>query len=235
MNDLPLTIADFVALGIIFLSGFLAYFRGAVREFFFLATWGGAVAAAVYLYKPVLPHVTEWIGDPLISALASGTGIFVVALTLLTLISMVAVKRAEESHLSVLDRSLGFVFGLIRGVLVVCLIYLVYTLMAPVEEHPEWLREAKLTPLVAEGSEIMLALVPEEWGIEGDRVAEQLKATSSAIEPLVGYDNLINPQPGAGDVDGNADSGSAGTGNSSEAGYNDADREALDQMIDADQ
>ena len=235
MNDLPLTIADFVALGIIFLSGFLAYFRGAVREFFFLATWGGAVAAAVYLYKPVLPHVTEWIGDPLISALATGTGIFVVALTLLTLISMVAVKRAEESHLSVLDRSLGFVFGLIRGVLVVCLIYLVYTLMAPVEEHPEWLREAKLTPLVAEGSEIMLALVPEEWGIEGDRVAEQLKATSSAIEPLVGFDSLINPQPGAGDVDGSADSGSAGTGNSPEAGYNDADREALDQMIDADQ
>ncbi|MDA0219316.1 MAG: CvpA family protein [Proteobacteria bacterium] len=222
MNDLPLTIADFAALGIIFLSGFLAYFRGAVREFFFLATWGGAVAAAVYLYKPVLPHVTKWIGDPLLSALATGTGIFVVALTLLTLISMVAVKRAEESHLSVLDRSLGFVFGLIRGVLVVCLIYLVYTLMAPSEEHPEWLREAKLTPLVAEGSEIMLALAPEEWGMQGDRVAEQLKATSSAIELGLEYNDMIAPQPDAGEA-----------GNSPEAGYNDADREALDQMIGA--
>ena len=224
MNDLPLSIADFIALGIIFLSGFLAYFRGAVREFFFLATWGGAVAAAVYLYKPVLPHVTEWIGDPLISALATGTGIFVVALTLLTLISMVAVKRAEDSHLSVLDRSLGFVFGLIRGVLVVCLIYLVYALMAPVEEHPAWLQEAKLTPLVAEGAEIMLALVPAEWGMQGDRVAEQLKATSSAIELGIEYNDMIAPQPGAGEA-----------GNSPEAGYNDADREALDQMIGADQ
>jgi membrane protein required for colicin V production len=235
MNDLPLTIADFAALGIIFLSGFLAYFRGAVREFFFLATWGGAVAAAVYLYKPVLPHVTEWIGDPLISALATGTGIFVVALTLLTLISMVAVKRAEESHLSVLDRSLGFVFGLVRGVLVVCLIYLVYTLMAPVEEHPEWLREAKLTPLVAEGAEIMLALAPEEWGMQGDRVAEQLKATSSSVETIIDYNNMIDPQPGAASGEGNADSGGTGAGNSAEPGYNDADREALDQMIDADQ
>jgi len=224
MNDLPLTIADFAALGIIFLSGFLAYFRGAVREFFFLATWGGAVAAAVYLYKPVLPHVSEWIGDPLISALATGTGIFVVALTVLTLISMVAVKRAEESHLSVLDRSLGFVFGLIRGVLVVCLIYLVYTLMAPSEEHPEWLREAKLTPLIAEGSEIMLELAPEEWGMQGDRVSEQLKATSSAIELGIEYNDMVAPQ---GD--------DTEAGNSPEAGYNDADREALDQMIDADQ
>lgn len=223
MNDLPLTVADFVALGIVFLSGFLAYFRGAVREFFFLATWGGAVAAAVYLYKPTLPHVTGWVGgDPLIAALATSVGLFVIALTLLTLISMVAVKRAEDSHLSVLDRSLGFVFGLIRGVAVVCLIYLVYSLMAPVEEHPEWLQQAKLTPLVAEGSEIMLALVPEEWNMQGERVAEQLKETSSAIEPLVDYNALVAPQGESGEA-----------GNSGEAGYNDADREALDQMFEA--
>lgn len=224
MNDLPLSVADFIALGIIFLSGFLAYFRGAVREFFFLATWGGAVAAAVYLYRFALPTVSGWVGDdPLIAALATSVGLFVVALTLLTLISMVAVKRAEDSHLSVLDRSLGFVFGLIRGVVVVCLIYLVYALMAPVEEHPAWLREAKLTPLVAEGAEIMLALAPDDWGVQGEQVAEQLKETSSAIEPLIDYNNLVDPQAESGDA-----------GNSGGAGYNDADREALDNMIDAD-
>lgn len=225
MNDLPLTIADFVALGIIFLSGFLAYFRGAVREFFFLATWGGAVAATVYLYRPALPYVQKHLhDDPLLSALITCAALFVIALTVLTLISMVAVKRAEESPLSVLDRSLGFVFGLVRGVLIVCLIYLVYTLLAPVEEHPEWLRQAKLTPLVAEGAEIMLALAPEDWGVQGERVAEQLKQTSSAIEPLVDYNDLIDPQPESGEA-----------GNSGEGGYNDADREALDQMIEADQ
>lgn len=225
MNDLPLTVADFVALGIVFLSGFLAYFRGAVREFFFLATWGGAVAAAVYLYEPLLPTVSGWVGgDPLIAALATSVGIFVVALTVLTLVSMVAVKRAEDSHLSVLDRSLGFVFGLIRGVAVVCLIYLVYALMAPAEEHPAWLREAKLTPLVAEGAEIMLALVPEEWNLKGEEVAQQLKATSSAIELGVEYNDIIAPQPETGEA-----------GNQGEAGYNDSDREALDQMIESEQ
>ncbi|MBN36735.1 MAG: hypothetical protein CMM46_18525 [Rhodospirillaceae bacterium] len=229
MSDLPLTIADLVALGIISLSGFLAYFRGAVREFFFLATWGGAIAATVFLYSHTLPFVTRWVGDdPLIAALANTAGLFVIALTAMTLISMVAVKRAEDSKLNVLDRSLGFVFGLIRGVLVVCLIYLLYTLMAPVEEHPVWLQEAKLTPIVAEGAEVMLALVPEEWGLHGERVAEQLKDTSAAIEPLVDYDDLINPQPeGAEATD--------ESGNSIEEGYNDDDRSALDEMIGADE
>lgn len=225
MNELPLSIADFVALGIIFLSGFLAYFRGAVREFFFLATWGGAVAATVYLYRYSLPTVSGWVGEyPLIAALVNTAGLFVISLTVLTLISMVAVKRAEESKLSVLDRSLGFVFGLVRGVLVVCLIYLLYTLMAPTEEHPQWLREARLTPVVAEGAEIMLALMPEEWGVQGERVAEQLKDTSSAIEPLVDYNDLINPQTEAPEA-----------GNSAEEEYNDDDRSALDEMIGAEE
>ena len=147
-----------------------------------------------------------------------------VALTLLTLVSMVAVKRAEESPLSVLDRTLGFVFGLVRGALVVCLIYLLYTLMAPVEEHPQWLREAKLTPIVAEGAQVMLALVPEDWGLQGQRVTQQLEDTSKAIAPAVELNNLINPQPTTPD-----------TGNTGEPGYNDADRKALDDMINSGQ
>ncbi|MBC6440319.1 MAG: CvpA family protein [Rhodospirillales bacterium] len=226
MNDLPLSIADLVALGIIFLSGFLAYFRGALREFFFLATWGGAVAATVYLYSYTLPFVTEWVGgDPLISALANAAGLFVLALTAMTLISMVVVKRTEDSKLNVLDRSLGFVFGLVRGVLIVCLIYLLYTLMAPIEEHPQWLQEAKLTPAVAEGAEVMLALVPEDWGLHGNRVAQQLKDTSSTLDELgVDYNDLIDPQPGAGE-----------TGNPPEDGYNEGDRSALDEMIGAEE
>ena len=226
MNELPLSIADFVLLGIIFLSGSLAYFRGAVREFFFLATWGGAVAATFYLYRFTLPMVSGWVGeDPLIAALANTAGLFVISLTVLTLISMVSVKRAEDSKLSIHDRSLGFVFGLVRGVLVVCLIYLLYTSMVPTyEEQPEWLREARLTPVVAKGAEIMLALAPAEWGMQGERVAEQLKDTSSAIEPLVDYNDLVNPQPDVPE-----------TGNSTEDGYNDDYRSALDDMIGAEE
>ena len=226
MNDLPLTIADFLALGIVFLSGFLAYFRGAVREFFFLATWGGALAAAAYLYGATFPLVSGWVGgDPLIAAATNAAGLFVVALTVMTLISTVVVKRTEASGLNVLDRSLGFVFGLIRGVLVVCLIYLLYTLLAPVEEHPRWLRDAKLTPAVAEGAETMLALAPEEWGLQGERVVQQLKDTSSTLENLGGtYEDLVDPSPEAPE-----------TGNSTEQGYNERDRSALDDKIGAEQ
>ena len=221
MSDLPLTVADLLALGIVFLSGFLAYFRGAVREFFFLATWGGAIAAAAYLYGATFPMVSGWVGDPLIAAAANAAGLFVVTLTAMTLLSTVAVKRTEASGLNVLDRSLGFVFGLIRGVLVICLIYLFYTLLAPVEEHPRWLREARLTPAVAKGAKAMRALAPEDWGLRGERVVQQLKDTSSTLDDLgVDYEDLVDPEPEA-----------LETGNSDEEGYNDRDRSALDDLI----
>ena len=195
-----------------------------MREFFFLAVWGGAAAAAFYLYHPVLAVAQNWIADPLFAVLATAIGLFVAALALLTLLSTLVVGRVQASRLSVLDRTLGFVFGLLRGGLVICLVYLVYTLLAPVEEHPSWLRNAKLTPLVAEGAEIVLVLVPAEWGLQGERVVRQLEETSSAIEPLVDYDDLIEPRPASGDA-----------GNPETEGYNRSDREALDQMIEAGQ
>jgi len=222
MDNLPLTITDFAVLGIIFLSGFLAYFRGAVREFFFLATWGGAIAATILLYSVTLPFALQWIADPLLAAIANGAAIFVITLTLMTILSTLIVKRAEDSHLSALDRSLGFIFGLVRGIFVVCVIYLLYTLAAPTEEQPSWVKDAKLTPLVASGAEIMLAWLPEDWGLQGEQVVNQLKESSSAIEPLVEFDDLIDPQPGE-----------ATDGQSDEQGYNDDDREALDSVIDS--
>ena len=224
MDDLPLTITDFAVLGIVFLSGFLAYLRGAVREFFFLATWGGAIAATILLYDITLPLALNWIADPLLAAIANGTAIFVITLTLMTVISTLVVKRAEDSHLSALDRSLGFVFGVARGIFVVCVIYLLYTLAAPTEEQPSWVKDAKFTPIIASGAEIMLSWLPADWGLQGERVIEQLKESSSAIEPHIDYDDLIDPQP-----DETTD------GNSEEPGYNDDDRSALDNVIDTEQ
>jgi membrane protein required for colicin V production len=224
MDDLPITITDFIVLGIVFASGFLAYLRGAVREFFFLATWGGAIAATILLYDVTLPLALNWIGDPLLAAIANGAGIFVITLTLMTIVSTLVVKRAEESHLSALDRSLGFVFGIARGIFVVCVIYLLYTLAASTEEQPSWLKNAKLTPIIASGSEIMLSWLPEDWGLRGERVVDQLKESSSAIEPYIDYNDLIDPQPSE-----------TTDGNSEEPGYKDDDRSALDNVIDTEQ
>ena len=224
MNDLPVTVTDLVILGAIFISGFLAYYRGAMREFLFLATWGGAALTTVYLYDHSRPLLANWIGDdPLIVAIVNAAGLFVIALACLSLVSSLVIKRTRASGLDMLDRSVGFVFGLVRGALVVCLVFLVYGLVAPAGDRPGWIEEARLTPLIDQGSLLLIALAPEEWDLDSEDFLIRT-GNAAAGEALRSYSDLIDPQAPAGEAD------AAG-----EEGYNEEDRSALESIIAGDE
>ncbi len=222
MSDLPLTIPDLVAIGIVILSGLIAYWRGAVREFLFLATWGGSALATVFLYNETYPFVHEWIGqDALLAAVANAVGLFTITLVLMVLVTSLIVSRVDGSSLNVLDRSLGFVFGLIRGGLIVCLIYLAYSLLAPAAEHPDWLRNARLTPLVARCTVLVVSIVPDEWGLKAEHLMHQAEDGLRIIDQ---YENLVNPQPVPPEG-----------GEEGEHGYSDEEREVLEDIIGTDE
>ena len=224
MNDLPVTVTDLVILGVVFISGFLAYYRGAMREFLFLATWGGAALATVYLYDHSRPVVADWVGgDPLIVAIANTAGLFVVALAGLSLVSSLIVRRTRGAGLDMLDRSVGFVFGLVRGALVVCLVFLVYGLLAPAGERPDWIEEARLAPVIDQGSLLLIELAPEEWDLAGEDFLIRTRH-AAAEEALRSYSDLIDPQAPASDADVER-----------EEGYDEEDRSALESIIAGDE
>lgn len=224
MNDLPVTVTDLVILGVVFISGFLAYYRGAMRELLFLVTWGGAALATVYLYDHSLPVLASWIGnDPLIVAIANAAGLFVIALACLSFLSSLVIRRTRSSGLDMLDRSVGFVFGLVRGALVVCLVFLVYGLLAPAGERPGWIEEARLTPVIDRGSLLLIELAPEEWDLDSEDFLIRTR-NAAAEEALRSYSDLIDPQAPASDADAEG-----------EEGYNEEDRSALESIIAGDE
>ena len=224
MNDLPVTVTDLVILGVVFISGFLAYYRGAMREFLFLATWGGAALATVYLYDHSLPLVADWLGnDPLIAAIANAAALFVVTLACLSLASSLVMRRSRTSGLDMLDRSVGFVFGLLRGALVVCLVFLVYGLLSPAGERPGWIEEARLTPIIDQGSLLLIDLAPEAWDLDREDFLIRTR-NAAADEALRSYSDLIDPEAPGEDDDA-----------ASEEGYDEADRSALESIIAGDE
>ena len=76
--------------------------------------------------------------------------------------------------LTAIDRSLGFVFGIARGVLIVCLLFLVTLWVWPEKERePEALAQAKSRPLLASGAEAMKDFLPQE---EMKKMTERLNA-----------------------------------------------------------
>src|SRR3546814_5505294 len=102
------------------------------------------------------------IGAVAIADIATGVVLFIGALVLLTLLSHAISQSVRDSAIGGLVRSLGFVFGLLRGAVLVCLIYIGALWFWSPGQLPPAITEAKAMPLVREGAEALLALVPEE-------------------------------------------------------------------------
>ncbi len=149
---------------VLLLSAIMGFFRGFVHEVFSVGGWVGATAAAVYGFPYAQPHVQEFISVEWIANAVAGAGLFIVTLLLLALVTGFVTSLIKDSALSPLDNSLGFLFGLARGALLICLVYIGLTWMVLDEDEdpPSWLAEARSHNLMALGSDWLMSLVPEE-------------------------------------------------------------------------
>lgn len=161
MDSLPVNITDLVIIVVILVSGIFAFIRGFVHEVLAVGSWLGAALVTLFGFPFAQPFTRQFIAIPLVADIATGVTIFLVVLILLSIVTHWLAGKVQKSSLGALDRSLGLLFGLARGVILVCLgwIFLVYVM--PREDHPQWITQARSLPLVEEGAAQLFALVPE--------------------------------------------------------------------------
>lgn len=173
MSVLPIAVADIVVVGILLISGLLAMVRGFIREVLAVASWIGAIFATLYGIKPFTPLVRRAIDIPVATDVVAGAIIFLVSLIAFGLISRAISRGMHQTGLGILDRTLGFLFGVARGALIVCLAYLVFTWIGDEKRLPTWLAEARTLPLVQTGSKMIVALIPRTMREDGKTTATQ--------------------------------------------------------------
>ena len=186
-----LTILDYSVFGIILLSGLLALMRGFVREVFSLAAWTGAYFAAAKYYNLAEPWTHRYIKNQTGATALAAVIVFVLSLTILALTGNLLARLIRGKALTAIDRSLGFVFGVLRGVLIVCLLYMGASYVPWLnmdrattahgegktpdqiqgnekskdkekDEPPEWLVDAKTRPALAAGADVLKQFIPEK-------------------------------------------------------------------------
>ncbi|SMF00346.1 membrane protein required for colicin V production [Tistlia consotensis] len=162
--NLPINAADVIVIAVLLVSAGLAFFRGLVHEVLAIAAWIGAALATLYFFLPAQSVSRQLIAIPLIADIVAGVVVFLLTLIVLTVISRMVSKRVQDSSLGALDRSLGFVFGLLRGAVIVCVAWLVLNWLLPPAEHPAWIREARSRPLVEAGAAALRSLAPDSLG-----------------------------------------------------------------------
>lgn len=159
---MPITPLDGILLGIMVISALLAMIRGFVREVLSIASWVAAAAAAYLLYGRVLPYAKQYISHDLVALGASVAVVFIITLIIVSYITMRISDFVLDSRIGALDRTLGFVFGAVRGLLLVVVALMFFNWFVHPDQQPNWVLNAKSRPILLSVGERIVALLPED-------------------------------------------------------------------------
>ena len=154
-----MTWLDYAVLGVAGLSVVWGVWRGLVRELISLAGWVIAFLAANLFAGPLAERLPQATGSAELRLIAAFVGIFIVSLVLTTLLALLLSKLAKAAGLGGLDRVLGGLFGLARGVLVVIAFALVAGLTS-LPQKPAWKQSASGALLARTALALKQALPP---------------------------------------------------------------------------
>ncbi len=225
LSDFPINVTDLVILVLLLISGLLALSRGFVKEVLSIAGWIAAAFAAMTWFPLLQPYIERYLDQPMIAGSIAFVVIFVVVLTLASLISSAISRRVQGSEIGVLDRSLGFLFGLARGAFVIALAYLVLVQFIPATEQPEWLRQARAMPAVEYSAALLARLAPEDIGEGLAGIGEAGRAGSQSLDSTL--DSAIK----AGRAAEQLKAVTSGTDKRDESGYTSGSRQDMNRLI----
>ena len=149
----PLTYLDMALLAVCFISGLLAMYRGLARELLSIISWIAAAAVGAWIFftkKDFSTDIAAQTGLPPQIALAVVA--LVVALIVLIIVHLITARISDailDSRVGMIDRILGFAFGVARGFILIVIPYMFYESFFPDEKaHFPWVRDAVSKPYI---------------------------------------------------------------------------------------
>jgi len=139
---------DTLVLLVVALSAMIAFARGFISEVLGIAAWVGAFFIANAGAPMLRPSMRTWLGNPDIADPAAYAAVFLVGLIVLSIITGMVGGAVRNSVLGGLDRTLGIVFGLARGLVILAVIYVGTGFVVPTDRWPEAVAEARSVPYV---------------------------------------------------------------------------------------
>jgi membrane protein required for colicin V production len=149
----PITYLDAALIAVCFISGLLAMYRGFAREMLSIVSWAVAAGAVLYFvlfHKPFAQEMAQQMGTQVaVAQIVVGAVIFLIVLIVVHLITARLSDAILDSRIGMIDRVLGFLFGVVRGFILIVIPYMFYEAFFPdPNQHLPWVREAKSLPYI---------------------------------------------------------------------------------------
>jgi membrane protein required for colicin V production len=159
---MPITLLDILLLVVMLISGLLAMIRGFMREILSIGAWGVAALVTLYSFAKVLPIAQGYFSS---NTVATGVTIGSIFLLTLLIVSIITVRISDmilDSRVGALDRTLGFLFGLGRGLLIVVVAYLFFDWLVPDRSQPTWVSGAKSKVVLKSTGDWLKGMLPDD-------------------------------------------------------------------------
>lgn len=178
---MPVAILDLVVIGVLLISGLLAMLRGFTREVLAIASWAVAALVAYMFYKQLVPVImANGISNEKIAVPLAAGAIFLGALIVAYFVTAKLSDVILDSRIGALDRTLGFLFGLARGLLLMVVAYGLFEKLAGDKAQPTWITEAKTRPMLKSSSDKLMGFLPDDLE---NQVMSKIKKAGTGADP----------------------------------------------------
>lgn len=152
---------DIGLLVVMLISGILAMIRGFMREVLSIAAWIIAAVATLYAYPRLLPLAKSYLNNDILAAIAVVAGTFLLTLLIVSIITVRISDMVLDSRVGALDRTLGFLFGLGRGLLIVVVAFMFFSWLVPERSQPAWVANAKSRVVLQGTGDWLVSISPD--------------------------------------------------------------------------
>jgi membrane protein required for colicin V production len=154
----PISYLDYALIAVCFISGLLAMYRGFAREMLSIVSWAAALLAVLYFvmyHRPFAVEMAKEINtNDTFVLIAVGAVIFLIVLIVVHLITARISDSILDSRIGMVDRILGFLFGVARGFVIIVIPYMFYKSFFPdPQQHYPWVRDASSLPYIDSAGE----------------------------------------------------------------------------------
>jgi membrane protein required for colicin V production len=174
---------DLGVIGVVLISAILSMMRGFTREVLAIGSWIAAAAAAYYFYPYVTPYLAPYIHKPVVLQAVGAAVVFFATLIVVSLFTVRLSDAILDSKIGALDRSLGFVFGAVRGFLLAVVAFAIFNWLVGDKQQPDWVQNAKTRPMLTDTADRIIALLPEDAATTLEAWIKSKTAPSGADMP----------------------------------------------------
>src|SRR5436305_8986100 len=159
---MPITLLDIILIGVMMISALLAMIRGFMREVLSIAAWLIAAVVTLYSFTKLLPVAKTYFNNDIVAYGAVIGGTFLGTLLVVSIITVRFSDMVLDSRIGALDRTMGFLFGLARGLVIVVVAFLFFAWLVPDRSQPEWIRSAKSRVVLQGTGDWLMSMLPED-------------------------------------------------------------------------